>query len=93
MINTYLATSKEFQGIVITKTVQGVTTTVTTSVQYVVVPKGTPLSSGTPQTPAVVDGEIGFFTDQLTKGYWEVGVRIVASPEAPFLSCGIIRIK
>lgn len=93
MVNTYLATSKEFQGLSITKTVQGVTTTVTTSVQYVVVPKGTPLTSGTMKTPEMVGGEIGFFTDQLTPGYWDVGVRVTTNPEQPLLFCGTIRIK
>lgn len=92
-MNIYLATSKEFQPIVITKTVAGVTTTVTTNVQYVVVPKGTALSSGTPQNVTVLDGEIGFFTDTLTVGYWDVGARVVANPEQPFLACGTIRIR
>lgn len=93
MINTYLATSKEFQPIVVTKTVNGVTETVTTSVQYVVVPKGTPLSSGTLQDTETLEGEIGFFTDTLTAGYWEVGVKLTTNTEEPLLSCGFIRIK
>lgn len=93
MINTYLATSKEFQPIVVTKTANGSVTPVTAGVQYTVVPKGTPLSSGTLQNCATLDGELGFFTDTLTVGYWEVGIKLVASPEAPFISCGHIRIK
>lgn len=74
-------------------TANGVTTVVTNGVQYVVVPKGVALDTGTPQTPATLQGEIGFYTDQLTVGYWDVGVRVSASPEAPFLPCGTIRIK
>lgn len=93
MINTYLATSKEFQPIVVEKSVNGVVTKVLTGVQYVVVPKGTSLATGIPQNPDALDGEIGFYTDQLTTGYWEVGVRVTASPETPFISCGLIRIK
>lgn len=92
-VNTYLATSKEFQPIVVTKTVNGQTVTVTTGVQYVVVPKGTLLSEGVLQSAAILDGEVGFWTDQLTRGYWEVGVKISANPEVPLLPCGIIRIK
>jgi hypothetical protein len=93
MINTYLATSKEFQPLVVTKTVNGVTETVTTGVQYVVVPKGTSLSSGTLQDTETLEGEVGFFTDTLTAGYWEVGVKLTTSTEEPLLSCGFIRIK
>lgn len=93
MINTYLATSREFQPIVVEKSVNGVVTKVLSGVQYVVVLKGTSLATGTPQNPDSLDGEIGFYTDQLTTGYWEVGVRVVASPETPFISCGLIRIK
>lgn len=92
-VNTYLATSKEFQPIVVTKTVNGVTVSVTTGVQYVVVPKGTPLSSGTLKNADSLEGQVGFFTDQLTKGYWEVGVKLSLNPEQPFMHCGIIRIK
>lgn len=92
-MNTYLATSKEFQPIIITKTVQGVTTAVVTNVQYVVVPRGTALSSGTPQNALILDGEVGFFTDSLTAGYWDVGARVTANPEQPLLFCGTIRIK
>jgi len=93
MINTYLATSKEFQPIVVTKTVNGITETVTTGVQYVVVPKGEALDEGTPQACDTLDGEVGFFTDTLTKGYWEVGVRLTTNTEEPFLFAGYIRIK
>jgi len=93
VINTYLATSKEFQPVVVTKTVNGVTETVTTGVQVVLVPKGTPLDEGTPQATDELNGEIGFFTDALTKGYWEVGVTLNTNPEEPLLSCGFIRIK
>jgi hypothetical protein len=92
-MNTYLRTSKEFQPLYVDVTANGITTRVTNGVQYVVVPKGTPLSSGEAATPAVLQGEIGFYTDQLTVGYWDVGVRVSASPEAPFLPCGTIRIK
>lgn len=92
-VNTYLATSKEFQPIVVTKTVNGIPTGVTSGVQYVVVPKGTPLEQGVLKSPEVLEGEIGFFTDQLTKGYWEVGVKVSTNPEQPLLHCGIIRIK
>jgi len=92
-INTYLATSKEFQPIVVEKTVNGVSTKILTGVQCVIVPKGTPLSSGTPQNVDTLDGEIGFYTDQLTPGYWEVAVRTSPLPEQPFVYCGIIRIK
>lgn len=92
-INTYLATSKEFQPIVVTKTVNGVSTKILAGVQYVVVPKGTLLSSGEPKTPDILDGDIGFYTDQLTPGYWEVAVRTSPLPEEPFVFCGIIRIK
>ena len=74
-------------------TVNGVTTRVFSGVQFVVVPKGTPLDLGTPQTPVMLDGDIGFYTDTLTAGYWDVGVRVNASPEQPFLPCGTIRIK
>lgn len=93
MINTYLATSKEFQPIVVTKTVNGITDTVTQGVQYTVVPKGTPLEEGALQNADTLGGEVGFFTDQLTRGYWEVGAKLSSNPEAPLLSCGIIRIK
>lgn len=93
MINTYLATSREFQPLVVTKTVNGVTEAVTTGVQYVVVPKGTSLDEGTPQAAETLEGEVGFFTDQLTAGYWEVGVRLTTNTEEPLLSCGFIRIK
>ena len=92
-VNTYLATSKEFQPIRVTNTLASVTKFVTSAVQYVVVPKGTSLSEGTPTTPASLGGEIGFFTDSLTTGYWEVGVRVIDNPEQPFISCGFIRIK
>jgi len=92
-VNTYLATSKEFQPIVVTKTVNGITVTVTSGVQYVVVPKGTPLEEGVLQTADSLEGQPGFFTDQLTKGYWEVGVKLSVNPEQPLLHCGIIRIK
>lgn len=93
VINTYLATSKEFQPIIVTKTVDGVPTRVTLGVQYVLVPKGTPLSQGEPKVPDVLEDEIGFFTNQLAPGYWEVGARILSNPEQPFISCGLIRIK
>jgi len=93
VINTYLATSREFQPIVVEKSVNGIAVKVTTGVQYVVVPKGTSLATGTPRDPDTLDGEIGFYTDQLTSGYWEVGVRVIATPETPFISCGLIRIK
>lgn len=93
MINTYLATSKEFQPIVVTKTVNGLTETVTTNVQYVVVPKGEPLEEGTLQAADILEGEVGFFTDTLTKGYWEVGVKLTTSTEEPLLFAGYIRIK
>jgi hypothetical protein len=93
VINTYLATSKEFQPIVVTRTVNGITETVTQGVQYTVVPKGTPLEEGALQTAESLSGEVGFFTDQLTRGYWEVGAKLTANPEAPLLHCGIIRIK
>lgn len=92
-MNIYLATSKEFQPIHITKTVQGVTTAVVTNVQYVVVPRGTSLASGTPQAAVVLDNEVGFFTDTLAPGYWDVGARVSANPEQPLLFCGTIRIK
>jgi len=92
-INTYLATSKEFQPIVVEKTVNGVTTRILTGFQYVVVPKGTPLQNGTLQNIETLDGEPGFYTDQLTTGYWEVGVKTSPLPERPLLPCGIIRIK
>lgn len=91
--NTYLATSKEFQPLVVTKTVNGVTVQVTTGVQYVLVPKGEPLSSGTLKNADALEGAVGFFTDQLTAGYWEVGVKLSINPEQPLISCGIIRIK
>lgn len=93
MINTYLATSKEFQPIVVTKSANGVVTNVLTGVQYVAVPKGTSLSSGTLTNVTTLDGEIGFFTDTLTVGYWEIGIKITAAPESPLISCGHIRIK
>lgn len=93
MINTYLATSKEFQPIVVTKSANGIVTDVLTGVQYVAVPKGTPLSSGTLQNVTTLDGEIGFFTDTLTVGYWEIGIKVSAAPESPLISCGHIRIK
>jgi hypothetical protein len=93
MINTYLATSKEFQPIVVTKTANGVVTNVLTGVQYVAVPKGTPLASGVLKNVDTVDGEIGFFTDTLTPGYWEIGIKVSAAPESPLVSCGHIRIK
>jgi hypothetical protein len=92
-VNTYLATSKEFQPIVVEKTVNGTTTKVLTGVQYVVVPKGTKLETGTLQNVDTLDGDIGFYTDQLTPGYWEVGARVVSTPETPLVSCGFIRIK
>ena len=92
-INTYLATSKEFQPIIVEKTVNGVSTKILTGVQYVVVPKGTKLQDGTPQNCDMLDGDLGFYTDQLTPGYWEIGVKASASPEQPFVFCGIIRIK
>lgn len=92
-MNTYLRTSKEFQPLYVDLTANGITTRVTTGVQYVVVPKGTKLELGTPQTPDQLAGEIGFYTDQLTVGYWDIGVRVTATPEQPFLPCGTIRIK
>lgn len=92
-MNTYLRTSKEFQPIHVDLVVNGVTSKVTTGVEYVVVPKGTRLDLGETATPSVLDGDIGFYVDQLTTGYWEIGVRVVAIPEQPFMSCGIIRIK
>lgn len=93
MINTYLATSKEFQPIVVTKTVNGITVTVTQGVQYTVVPKGTDLEDGALLNAETLEGQVGFFTDTLTKGYWEVGVKLSVNPEQPLLSCGFIRIK
>lgn len=94
MINTYLSTSKEFQALTITRTVApGVTTTVTTGVQYVVVPMGQPLSSGTLQPTLTLGDRIGFYTDTLTPGYWEIAARITDAPEEPFVPCGIIHIK
>lgn len=93
MINTYLATSKEFQPIVVTKNANGVVTNVLTGVQYCAVPKGTSLSTGTLLNAIELDGEIGFFTDTLTVGYWEIGIKISAAPESPLISCGHIRIK
>lgn len=93
MINTYLETSKEFQVIDIIKQTLDGPVKVTAGVQYVVVPKGTSLADGTPQEPDVLEGEIGFFTDQLTAGYWEVGARILSNPEQPFVFCGYVRIK
>lgn len=93
MTNTYLQSSREFQAITITKTVKGVTSTVTANVQYVLVPKGTPLTNGTPLDAELLNGEVGFYTDLLASGYWEVGVRIFDAPEQPFISCGFIRIK
>lgn len=92
-VNIYLRTSKEFQGIHVEKTVNGNTTKVTSGVQYVAVPKGTPLDQGTLQTPSLLDGEIGFYTDQLAAGYWDIGVRVTASTETPLIPCGTIRIK
>lgn len=77
----------------VTKTVDGIAAQITDGVQYVVVPKGTPLTSGTPLTPDILEGEIGFFTNTFTPGYWEVGARILSNPEQPFISCGLIRIK
>jgi hypothetical protein len=93
MINTYLATSKEFQPIVVTKTVNGITTPVTSGVQYVVVPKGTPLEDGVLKNADTLEGQVGFFTDQLTKGYWEVGVKLSLNPEQPLIHCGYVRIR
>ncbi len=91
--NTYLATSKEFQPLRIFKTVAGVTTQVLAGVQYVAVQKGTPLQNGTLLTPSTLEGEIGFFTDTLTVGYWDIAVRIADNPEQPFIYCGTVRIK
>jgi hypothetical protein len=93
MINTYLETSREFQPIIVEVTANGVTTKVTTGVQYVVVPKGTRLEDGTPATPSNLDGDIGFYTDGLTAGYWDVGARVTTTSEQPFIHCGTIRIK
>ena len=92
-INTYLATSKEFQPIIVEKTVNGITTKVLTGIQYVVVPKGVKLETGTLQNVDTLDGDVGFYTDQLTPGYWEVGVKTSPLPERPLISCGFIRIK
>lgn len=92
-VKTYLATSKEFQPIIVTKTVNGVTVKVTSGVQYTLVPKGTPLEEGVLKNADSLEGDVGFFTDQLTRGYWEVGVKLSVNPEAPLMSCGFIRIK
>lgn len=77
----------------VTKTLDGITTPVSQGVQYVIVRKGQPLQSGTLTDVDTLDGEIGFYTDQLTTGYWEVGVRVLLNPEQPLVSCGFIRIK
>jgi hypothetical protein len=93
VINTYLSTSKEFQALTVTRTVDGVSTAWTTDVQYVAVRKGTPLASGTLQPVTSLGGRIGFYTDTLTPGWWEIGVKVTDAPEEPFVSCGIIHIK
>ena len=92
-MNTYLRTSKEFQPIVVELTANGITTRVTSGLQYVIVAKGVKLEDGTPNNPVLLGGEPGFYTDQLAVGYWEIGVRVTATPEEPFISCGLIRIK
>lgn len=92
MTNTYEFGSDEFQPIILTK--HGlVVTPVPTDVQYVIVPKGTDLIDGLPQAVAVVDGELGFWTTGLTRGYWRVGVRVQDFPGAPLIHAGYIRIK
>lgn len=92
MTNTYMFGSNEFQPITVTKTVDDVVTPVTTNVQYVIVPKGTAFLEALPQNVVELDGQIGFFTEGLTRGYWHVGVRINAYPEAPLVHAGFIRI-
>ena len=90
---TYLSTSKEFQAITVTRTVNGVSTPVTTGVQYVAVPMGQPPSGGTLQPTTTLGGKVGFYTDTLTPGYWEIAAKVIDAPEEPLVSCGIIYIK
>jgi len=90
--NTYMFGSNEFQPIVVTKTIDDVVTTVTTGVQYVIVPKGEAFIEALPQNVATLDGQIGFFTEGLTRGYWHVGVRLQAYPESPLVHAGYVRI-
>ena len=93
MINTYLSTSKEFQALTVTRTVNGVSTAWTTDIRYVAVPKGQPLSSGTLTPTTALGGRIGFYTDTLAPGWWEIGVKVIDAPEEPLVSCGVIHIK
>lgn len=93
MTNTYEFGSNEFQPIIVTKVINGVVTSVTTGVQYVIVPKGTDLLEGLPQNAIELDGQVGFFTEGLSPGYWHIGVRVQAYPEAPLVHAGFIRIR
>lgn len=92
-MNIYLATSKEFQPIVVTKTTPSGTSVITTNVKYVAVPKGTPLADGVLTDVVDLNGEIGFFTNTLAPGYWDIGAKITDNPEIPLIKCGTIRIK
>ena len=93
MTNTYLSTSKEFQALTVTKTVDGVSTPVTAGVQYVAVRKGQPLDAGTLNPALTLGGRIGFYTDTLAPGWWEIAVKVFDAPEEPLVPCGLIHIK
>jgi hypothetical protein len=93
MTNTYEFGSNEFQPLIVTKMINGVVTPVTTGIQYVIVPKGTALLEGLPQNAVALDGQVGFFTEGLARGYWHIGVRVNDYPEAPLVHAGFIRIR
>jgi hypothetical protein len=93
-MNTYLLGSREFQSIIVSKTVNGALFPVTSGVEYVIVPKGQPYSNGVWKPCVTLDGEIGFYTDDIvSQGYYTVGVRLTNNTEAPVARAGFIRIK
>lgn len=92
-MNTYMLGSREFQPIIITKVANGAIFNMTSNVEYVIVPKGQPTDVGTWAECDMLDGQAGFYTDQLTVGFWTVYVRLTDVTESPIARAGFVRIK
>ena len=80
--NEYPRETIEFQPVVIT--VDGVT--VTTGIQFAIVPAGTRPTTWT--APTTLGADSGVMVSGLTAGVYVVWAKITSSPETPVVECG-----